>query len=120
MSSRNWWDGLNDVWSEEQAAYLVSGKGINLRDPDYHMGDLIFHRFFGTDDHDVKNVKVVLVELKRWTQWEAWLKTHKASNSMIPIYAHPLEQIIISRRAFRIVRWIDEYRPFDLYLDPLT
>jgi hypothetical protein len=39
MSSRNWWDGLNDVWSEEQAAYLVSGKGINLRDPDYHMGD---------------------------------------------------------------------------------
>lgn len=120
MTKKNWWDDLENCWSEEPTVFLTSGKGIDPMSPKQFMGDLVFHRFFGSDDHDVKNVKVVLVELKNWTQWIEWLKLNKASNSLIPLYAHRLEEVIISRKSFRVVRWVDEYRPFDFRVDPLV
>ena len=121
MSDKSkWWDNLDNCWSEEKTVYLTTGPGVSPVGKDYYMGDLVFHRFFGSDDYDSRNVKVVLVELKRWTQWQEWLKTNKTSNSLLPVYAHRIEHVLISRQSFRIVRWIDEYRPFDFSFDPLT
>ena len=115
-----WWENLDNCWSEEQTVYLTAGPELDPMGAGQYMGDLVFHRFFGSDDYDSRNVKVVLVELKNWTEWQKWLVKNKTSNSLLPLYAHRLEQVIISRRSFRIVRWIDEYRPFDFSFDPLT
>lgn len=121
MSDKSkWWENLDNCWSEEKTVYLVSGEGVNAMEKEHYMGDLVFHRFFGSDDYDTKNVKVVLVELKNWTRWQEWLKDNKTSNSLFPSYAHRMESVLISRRSFRIVRWIDEYRPFDFCFDPLV
>jgi hypothetical protein len=117
--SGNWWKGLNDCWSERKTVYLASSAGEDPMSKDHFMGDLIFHRFFGTDDNDVKSVRVVLVEVKNWSRWNKWLKDHDTQTSLLPLYVHRLEQVIMSRKSFRIVRWVDEYRPFDLFHDPL-
>ena len=113
---KKWWENLDNCWSEDETVFLTSGKGIDPRRQNYFMGDLVFHRFFGSDDYDVRDVKVVLVELKNWTSWQEWLKTNKTSNSLLPLYVHNIEQVLISRTSFRIVKWVDEYRPFDICL----
>ena len=64
MSDKSkWWDNLDNCWSEEKTVYLTTGPGVSPVGKDYYMGDLVFHRFFGSDDYDSRNVKVVLVEL---------------------------------------------------------
>lgn len=115
-----WWSGLNDFWSYEKTSYLTSGNGINPLEEGQWMGDLIFHRFFSSEDFDPKNVKVVLVEDKKWKTWQRWLEKHKTSHTLLPRYAYPLEQVIVSRKSFRIVKWVDEYRPFDFFIDPIV
>jgi hypothetical protein len=113
---KKWWENLDNCWSEDETVFLTSGKGIDPRRQNYFMGDFVFHRFFGSDDYDVRDVKVVLVELKNWTSWQEWFKTNKTSNSLLPLYVHNIEQVLISRKSFRIVKWVDEYRPFDICL----
>jgi len=116
----NWWDDLENCWSEKSTTFLTSGEEIHHMGEDHYLGEFIFHRFFGSDDYDSRDVKVVLVELKRWTQWKEWLKVNKTTSSLLPVYAHRLEEVIISRKSFRVVRWVDEYRPFDFRFDPLV
>lgn len=114
---RPWWTGLNDVWSTSKTVYLASSDDDDVMD---FLGDFIFHRFYATDKYDPRYVKTFLVEAQRWTEWEEWLKKHKADNrTLVPKYVHPLEQIIMSRKGFRILKWVDEYSPFDFHQDPL-
>ena len=79
------------------------------------MGDFVFHRFFGTDDYDIKNVKVVMVEVKEWNKWTQWLENNRVDKALLPIYVTPVEQVLMSKKSFRIVKWVDEYRPFDFF-----
>ncbi len=88
-------------------------------DNEHWLGDLVFHRFFSSDDYDPRNVKVVLVEANKWNKWQRWLEKHKTKNTMTPVYVHPVEQVLISRKSFRIIKWVDEYRPFDFFVDPI-
>lgn len=112
-----WWSGMHDTWSKQKVAYLVS---TNTNEPTDWLGDFIFHRFYSTDDYDPKYVKTFLVEAKNWTQWEAWLKKHKTdAKTLVPKYVHPLEQVIMSCKGFRIIQWVDEYRPFEFHYDAL-
>jgi len=110
-----WWEGLDNVWSTDRVTYLTAGANINTTEGQHFLGDYVFHRFFGTDEEDARAVKTVLVEVKRWHEWTQWLKEHSASNSILPLYTQPLEHIIMSKKSFRIVKWVDEYRPFDLF-----
>ena len=115
MTKKNWWSDLNDEWSGEKVVYLSSGDGVKNNSSDYFLGDFVFHRFFGTDDYDAKSVRIVMVEAQKWTQWTEWLEVHRTDKKMLPLYVSPLEQIIMSKKSFRIVRWVDEYRPFDFF-----
>lgn len=110
--SDKWWEDLNDVWSDKKVTYLASG-GKDPNDPNYWMGDFVFHRFFGTDDYDATAVRTVLVEAKHWNEWIEWLKHHTVGKSLLPLYTRPLEHIIMSHKGFRIIKWVDEYRPFE-------
>lgn len=114
-SKEFWWEGLNDTWSKDRITYLAAGDKVDATDGNHFLGDFVFHRFFGTDDEDARTVKAVLVEVERWHEWTQWLKQHTANNSILPLYVHPLEQVIMTKKSFRIVRWVDEYRPFDLF-----
>lgn len=111
----HWWSNLNDTWSKDKVTYLTAGQGLDATSRQHFMGDFVFHRFFGTDDYDAKHVKVVMVEAKKWDKWNQWLKNHRADKTLLPIYAVPVEQILMSKKSFRIVRWVDEYRPFDFF-----
>ncbi len=118
MKNSPWWSGINDVWSNEKTVYLTTGDNIDSQQQ--WLGDFIFHRFYGTDDYDPREVKVFLVEAKEWSQWEHWLEKHKANNkTLVPKYVHPLEQVLITRKGFRIIKWVDEYRPFEFRYDAL-
>lgn len=122
MSGREeepWWAGLNDCWSQEKTIFLTSGEGLDPMDSEHWLGDLVFHRFFASDDYNPRNVKVVLVEANKWNKWQRWLEKHKTKDTMTPVYVHPVEQVLISRKSFRIVEWVDEYRPFDFFVDPI-
>jgi len=121
MSNREepWWAGLNDCWSQDRTVFLTSGEGLDPMDNEHWLGDLVFHRFFSSDDYDPRNVKVVLVEANKWNKWQRWLEKHKTKNTMTPVYVHPVEQVLISRKSFRIIKWVDEYRPFDFFVDPI-
>ncbi len=112
-----WWLDLNDTWSNDKIVYLTSGEDVSPTDKDYYMGDMVFHRFFGSDDYDAKSVRSVLVEAHKWTQWNKWLEEHRTSNALIPLYVHPIDKVLISRRSFRITKWVDEYRPYDFFND---
>jgi hypothetical protein len=114
MSKKNWWEGLNDVWSDKRVTYLPSGGDIEVTHADYYMGDYVFHRFFGQDEDDVKMVRTVLVEVQKWNEWLDWLQTNTVGNSLLPLYVVPLEIAIMSHRSFTVVKWVDEYRPFDI------
>ena len=117
MKKQPWWSGLNEVWSEEKTIYLTTGSNM---ESDNWLGDFIFHRFYSTDNYDPRHVKVFLIEAHNWTQWEHWLKKHKAdTKTLVPKYVQPLEQILMSRKSFRIVKWGDEYRPFEFKYDSL-
>ena len=109
-----WWEGLNDTWSKEKVTFLTSGNSIDNTKHDYFLGDFVFHRFFGTDDKDIKIVRTLLIEVKRWDEWIQWLKIHQANKSLLPLYVRPLEQVIMSKKSFRIVKWVDEFQPFDI------
>lgn len=111
----SWWSNLNDVWSQERVTYLTAGQGLDATSDKHFLGDYVFHRFFGTDDYDIKNVKVVMVEVKKWDKWTQWLETNRVGKSLLPIYVTPVEQILMSKKSFRIVKWVDEYRPFDFF-----
>ncbi len=115
MTKKHWWSDLNDTWSGDKVMYLASGEGVKTTDSDYFLGDFVFHRFFGTDDYDVKHVRIVMVETQKWTQWTEWLEKHRTDKKLLPIYARPLEQVIMAKKSFRVVRWVDEYRPFDFF-----
>lgn len=115
MTKKHWWSDLNDVWSGEKIVYLSSGEGIDATSRDHFLGDFVFHRFFGTDDYDVKHVRIVMVEAKKWSQWTKWLEEHRTDQKLLPLYVSPLEKVIMSKKSFRIVRWVDEYRPFDFF-----
>ena len=115
MTKKNWWSDLNDIWSGDKVVYSSSGDGVSPDSPNHFLGDFVFHRFFGTDDHDAKNVRIVMVEAQKWTQWTEWLEVHRTDRKLLPIYVSPLEQVIMSKKSFRIVRWVDEYRPFDFF-----
>ena len=110
-----WWEGLNDTWSRDRVTYLTAGENVDTTEEKHFLGDFIFHRFFGTDSDDARTVRAVLVEVEKWHEWTQWLKQHTASNSILPLYVHPLEQVIMTKKSFRITRWVDEYRPFDLF-----
>jgi len=110
-----WWSDLNDCWSQDKVTYLTAGQGLDATSDKHFMGDFVFHRFFGTDDHDAKHVKVVMVEAKKWDKWTQWLEKHRADKTLLPIYVVPVEQVLMSKKSFRIVRWVDEYRPFDFF-----
>jgi len=113
-----WWSGLHDTWSKQRVAYLVSTN--QSEHPADWLGDFVFHRFYSTDEYDPKYVKTFLVEAKRWSQWQEWLETHKTdTKTLVPKYVHPLEQVIMSCKGFRIVQWVDEYRPFEFEHDAL-
>lgn len=117
MSKKPWFSGLNEIWSKQKTVYLTTGTDCDSTD---WLGDFIFHRFYATDDYDPRQVKAFLVEAKYWTQWEHWLEKHKADNkTLVPKYVHPVEQILISRKGFRITMWVDEYRPFEFSYDAL-
>lgn len=110
-----WWKNLNDIWSEDKVTFLTSGDKINANNPEYWMGDVIFHRFFGTNELDDGAIsQVVLVEAQNWDKWTQWLETHTTGKSLFPLYVIPLDQAIMSHRSFRIVKWVDEY-PLDLF-----
>ena len=114
-----WWEGLNDMWSDKKVTYLPSGGDIEPNQADYFMGEYVFHRFFGQDDYDIKMVRTMLVEAQNWNKWLEWLEKNTVGRSLLPLYVIPLELAIISHKAFSIVKWVDEYRPFDtLYNDP--
>lgn len=109
-----WWMNLNDTWSEEPTTYLTAGNNKNPQEN--FMGDLVFHRFFGADEDNPKDVKVVLVEAKKWNQWNQWLEKNRNKRKLfVPKYVHPIESVIMSRKSFRIIKWVDEYRPYDLF-----
>ena len=117
MTNKPWWSGLNETWSKQKTSYLTSGEDCDSAD---WLGDFVFHRFYATDDYDPRKVNVFLVEAKYWTQWEEWLKKHSTNtNTLVPKYVHPVEQILISRKGFRITMWVDEYRPFEFFYDAL-
>ena len=112
---KEWWRDLHDVWSKDAATFVVSGKGIDNSTTAF-MGDFVFHRFFGTDDYDSKNVRTVLVEAKKWDKWNEWLEKKRNKKSLfVPRYVHPLETIIMSKKSFRVIKWVDEYRPYDFF-----
>lgn len=111
--SDKWWEDLNDVWSTKKVTYLSSGGKASPTEPNYWLGDFIFHRFFGTDDYDSTIVRTVLVEAKYWTEWLEWLKQHSVGKSLLPLYVRPLEHVVMSHKGFRIIKWVDEYRPFE-------
>ena len=118
MSDENkelWWENLNDTWSRDRVTYLTVGESVDATDSKHFLGDFVFHRFFGTDSDDARTIKAVLVEVEKWHEWSQWLKQHTASNSILPPYVHPLEQVVMTKKSFRIIRWVDEYRPFDLF-----
>lgn len=109
----NWWEGLNDVWSDKKVTYLPSGGDTKPSDADYYMGEYVFHRFFGQDDDNIKIVRTVLVEVQKWNEWLEWLEKNTVSHALLPLYIIPLELAIMSHRGFTITKWVDEYRPFD-------
>jgi len=116
--SEPWWSGLNEVWSEEKTVYLAAGTNVC---EEAWSGDFVFHRFYATDDYDPRKVNTLLVEAQNWNKWNEWLKKHKTDrNTLIPKYVHPIEQVIMDRKSFRIVMWVDEYRPFEFSHDPLV
>ena len=113
---REWWTGLNDTWSKDPVTFLTVGKGIDPTGRNKFLGDFIFHRFFGMDNDNPKDVRAVLVEAKKWTQWLQWLEKNKVNKArLLPMYVQPLEMMIMSRKSFRVVKWVDEYRPYDFF-----
>ena len=112
---KHWWSDLNDTWSTDKVTYLTAGNKLSANDKNYFLGDFVFHRFFGTDDYDAKYVKVVMVEAKKWDKWTQWLEHHRAKDTLLPIYVRPVEHVLMSKKSFRIIRWVDEYRPFDFF-----
>lgn len=113
---REWWAGLNDTWSKDPVTYLTVGKSIDGSKENQFVGDFIFHRFFGMDDDNPKDIKVVLVEAQKWTNWMEWLEKNKVNKTrLLPSYTVTIETMIMSRKSFRIIQWVDEYRPYDFF-----